>query len=144
MADYVLIDGDQAIFVQAFGAASVIVRPGELVAQGPATLGGQPVCVDGDERSVKVPGCPYTTPVHSIPGVGTLEVAALADDQRARKTRSGDAPVLLVGSTFTAKFTVTRPAEKPPPPPGPPVADATVVYSGSGRFQTTNTKLRGV
>ena len=143
MQDFVLIDGDKAIFDAAFGAAMVVASDGELKAQGPATLGGKKLCIAGDEKSVKVPGCQYTTPVHSIPGVGTLEIAALGGDQTATKTRSGDTFVLLLGTIFTAKFTVTSPAQKPPPPPGPPVPDATPMYSGSGMFLTTNTKLRG-
>lgn len=143
MPDYVLIDGDQAIFDAPFGAATVVVQPGKLVAQGPATLGGKKLCIAGDEASVRVQGCTYTTPVHSIPGTGTLEILMLGPDQTATKTSSGATPVLLVGSMFTAKFTVQSPAQKPPPPPGPPVPDPLAIYIGTGKFQTTNTKLRG-
>jgi hypothetical protein len=143
MQDYVLIDGDKAIFDAAFGVAMVVTSDGELKGQGPATLGGKKLCIAGDEKSVKVENCPYTTPIHSIPGKGTLEIAALGGDQTASKTKSGDTLVLLLGTIFTAKFTVTSPAKKPPPPPGPPVDDATPMYSGSGMFLTTNTKFRG-
>lgn len=143
MADFVLIDGDTAVFRPSFGAATVIVQPGALAASGPATLGGKPVCVDGDEASVVVRGCAYVTPQHSIPGTGTLEIAALAGDQKATQTRTGDKHVLLVGGSFTARFTVQSPAQQPPPGPGPPIPDATPEYSGSGSFLTTNTKFRG-
>lgn len=144
MADFVLVDGDQAIFQPSFGLATVVVRPGDLVASGPATLGGKKLCIAGDETSVAVRGCPYMTPLHAIPGSGTLEIAALAADQKASKTRTGSAPVLLVGGTFTARFTVQVPAMQPPPGPGPPIPDATPQYSGVGNFTTTNTRFRGV
>src|SRR5689334_21719240 len=105
--DYVLIDGDQAIFMPTFGAATVAVQPGKLTASGPGTVGNKPMCVEGDESSVSVPGCMYMTPQYSIPGVGTLEIAALAGDQKASKTQTGGKKVLLVGSNFDAKFKVS-------------------------------------
>lgn len=142
MSDYLLLDGDLAIFTPTFGAATVVVQPGPLTASGPATVGGKAVCVAGDEGSVSVAGCSYVTPAHSIPGTGTLEIAALAGDQTATKTRSGDAKVLLVGSSFTARFSVQTPAQQPTP--AGPVPDPAPSYSGSGSFSTTNTKFRGV
>lgn len=140
--DYVLVDGDQAMFQPSFGAATVVVRPGQLTASGPATLGGKKLCLVGDENSVVVQGCMYTTPSHPIPGTGTLEIAALAGDQQASKTSTGGTAWLLVGGTFSAKFTVQQPAQQPAPP-GPPVPDSTPQYAGRGSFVTTNTKLRG-
>lgn len=141
--DYVLIDGDEANFEEAFGPATVVVQRGRLRASGPATVGGKKVCIDGDESSVSVPGCTYTTPQYSIPGTGTLAIAALGGDQTASKTRTGGTIVMLVGSTFAARFTVSSPAQQPPPSPGPPIPDACTQYSGSGTFRTFNTKARG-
>lgn len=138
--DYVLIDGDQAIFDAAFEDATVVVQPGKLVASGPATVGDTKMCIAGDEASVSVPGCAYTTKIYSVPGTGTLEIAALGGDQTATKTQSGGTKVLLVGSTFTARFKVVVKAQ-PPPNSGPP--DGKPEYSGSGHFETTNTKFRG-
>jgi hypothetical protein len=143
MADYVLIDGDQAIFMPTFGAATAVVRPGSLSASGPSTLSGKKWCVDGDEKSVSVPGCIYMTPSHPIPGSGTLEISALAGDQVATKTKSGGTAVMLVGSSFTAKLSVQSPAQQPTAS-GATVPDATPQYSGSGTFVSTNTKLEGV
>lgn len=140
MADYVLLDGDLVLFTPSFGAATVVVQPGTLIASGPATVNGKKVCVAGDEKSVSVAGCSYITPSHPIPGTGTLEIAALAGDQTAGKTRSGGAPVLLVGGRFQAAFVVQAPAKQPQPP----LPDPTPRYVGSGTFVTTNTKLRGV
>lgn len=141
MSDYLLIDGDKAIFTPSFGAATVVVQPGTLTASGPATVNGKKVCVAGDEKSVSVPGCSYMTPTHSIPGTGTLEVSSLAGDQTATKTRSGGTLVLLVGSSFTAAFVVQSPAQQPTS--AGPVPDPTPRYAGSGSFVTTNTKFRG-
>lgn len=143
MSDFILIDGDRASFAPGFGAALVVVRPGELKGSGPATLNGKKVCVAGDEGRVEVPGCSYMTPQYSIPGSGTLKIAALADNQRASKTRTGGKKVLLKGGSFTARFEVQTPARQPPPGPGAPIPDATPAYSGSGVFVTTNTRFEG-
>ena len=141
MTDLVLIDGDPVIFLPAFSPAIVVVQPGKLAGSGPATVGGKTVCVDGDEKNVSVPGCLYMTPVYSIPGTGTLKIAALATDQVAGHSQTGGKAVLLKGSLFSAKFEVQSPAQQPPPGPGAPIPDATPQYSGQGQFVATNLKV---
>lgn len=141
MPDFILIDGDQAMFMPSFGAATVVVQPGQITGSGPMTFDGTKVCVDGDEASVSVPGCQYIAGAYVTPGTGTLEIDALAGDQVATKTNTGGKAVLLVGSTFTAKFQVQSPAQQPTA--GGPVPDGTPSYSGTGNFVTTNTKFRG-
>jgi hypothetical protein len=143
MADFILIEGDKATFMPNFGAAIVAVQPGDLKGSGPATLNGKKICVAGDEKQVSVPGCSYMTPQYSIPGTGTLKIAALAGNQKAQKTSTGGKPVLLKGGNFTAKFEVQTPAKQPPPGPGSPIPDATPQYSGMGLFIITNMKFRG-
>ena len=143
MADFILIEGDKAIFLPAFGPAIVVVQPGSLAGSGPATLNGKKICVDGDEKDVSVPGCTYMTPVYSIPGTGTLKIDSLAGDQKAEKTQTGGKAVLLKGGQFTAKFEVQSPAQQPPPGPGSPVPDSSTEYSGNGMFVTTNVKFQG-
>jgi len=143
MPDFILIEGDKANFLPSFGAAIVVVQPGDLKGSGPATLNGKKICVDGDEKNVSVPGCTYMTPQYSIPGTGTLKISALAGDQKAKKTKTGGKAVLLKGGMFTAKFEVQSPAKQPPPVPGPPIPDATPQYSGKGMFITTNSKFQG-
>ena len=144
MEDFILIDGDTVSFLPTFGAATVVPQPGKLAASGPATLQGKKLCVDGDEGQVSVAGCTYLTPQYSIPGSGTLKIDALAGDQKAQKTKTGDKLVLLKGSQFTAKFEVQSPAQQPPPGPGSPIPDPTPLYSGGhGTFITTNTKFKG-
>lgn len=143
MPDFILIDGDKVNFLPTFGAAIVVVQPGTLSGSGPATLNGKKFCVDGDEKKVSVPGCTYMTPQYSIPGTGTLKIAALAGNQKATKTQTGEKAVLLKGNNFTAKFEVQSPAQQPPPGPGSPIPDATPQYSGNGMFVSTNTKFQG-
>lgn len=143
MPDFILIEGDKANFLPNFGAAVVVVQPGNLTGSGPTTLNGKKICVDGDEKNVSVPGCTYMTPQFSIPGTGTLKIAALAGNQKAKKTKTGGKAVLLKGGTFTAKFEVQSPAKQPPPGLGSPIPDPTPQYSGNGMFITTNTKFRG-
>lgn len=143
MLDFVLIEGDKAMFLPSFSPAVVVVQPGELKGSGPGTLNGKKICVDGDEKNVSVPGCTYMTPQYSIPGTGTLKIASLGGDQKASKTKTGGKPVLLKGSSFTAKFEVQSPAQQPPPGPGSPIPDSTPQYSGSGMFITTNVKFKG-
>lgn len=142
MADFVLITGDKAMFIPAFGAAVVVVQPGTLTGSGQSNAAGQVVCVDGDESSVVVPGCAYIAGPHVIPGTGTLTIDSLGGDQVATKTSSGGTKVMLKGSTFTAKFQVSSPAQQPQPP-APPKPDSTPEYSGQGSFTTTNVSVKG-
>lgn len=143
MGDFILIDGDQVLFDPVFGIANVVVRPGNLTAHGAATIKSKKISVMGDEKEVSVPGCMYTTAIHTIPGVGTLEISALADDQIAKKTYTANKKVLLKGSQFTAKLTVQTPAQQPPPGPGSPIPDTMTEYQGTGRFITANIHVQG-
>jgi hypothetical protein len=140
MSDLIIIDGDQAEFNPSFGLATVVVRLGEIKGSGNSSLQGKKVCIVGDETSVSVPGCIYITPIYSLPGIGTLKIDVLGDDQIAQKTNSVGTPMILKGSTFIAKFEVQTPAFTPPPISVP---DVVPQYSGIGSFITTNTKWRG-
>jgi len=139
MGDKLLTDGDMVLFLPVFSPAMVLVQPGKIPGSGPACIGGRKICVDGDEGQVSVPGCTYMTPSHPIPGVGTLKIASLAGDQKARTTQTGGKPVLLKGGMFTAKFEVATPAQQPTP--GGPVPDATAQYSGQGQFIPVNQQV---
>lgn len=141
MSDFILTTGDLAMFNPMFGQAIVTVIPGNIVGSGKAKINQKLICVDGDEKTVIVPGCPYMTPVHNIPGVGMLSIASLAANQKAQRTKSNSKPVLLKGSTFTAKFQVMVPAQQPTP--AGPIPDATPQYSGTGSFMTTNVRVKG-
>jgi hypothetical protein len=141
--DFILIDNDTAQFLPSFGAAIVVVQPGKLKASGASTFKGKKVCVAGDEDSVEVQGCMYTSGGFVIPGTGTLKISGLGGDQTAKHTKSGGKKMLLKGSMFQAKFEVQSPAQQPAPP-APPVPDPMSSYSGGqGQFITTNTKYKG-
>lgn len=142
MGDFVLIDGDKAIFMPSFGAATVVVQPGTLTGSGPMKATGKKACIDGDESSVSVPGCMYMTPQYSIPGTGTLAISALGGDQLAATSKTGSTKLMVKGSTFTAKFSVQAPAMQPPPGAGSPIPDSTPEYSGSGMFQNANMTVK--
>ena len=141
MGDFILTTGDLAMFNPVFGQAIVTVIPGNLVGTGKDMINKKLVCVDGDEKTVVVPGCPYMTPVHNIPGMGILTIDSLAANQKAQRTKSNNKPVLLKGGTFKAKFQVLVPAQQPTP--AGPVPDATPQYSGNGTFITTNFRVKG-
>ncbi|WP_017303714.1 hypothetical protein [Spirulina subsalsa] len=141
MSDFILTTGDLAMFNPTFGPAIVTVRPGNLSGTGKMKINQKLVCIDGDEKTVIVPGCPYMTPVYNIPGVGILSIASLAPNQKALRVKSNHKPVLLKGGTFNAKFQVLVPAQQPTP--GGPVPDATPQYAGTGSFVTTNFRVKG-
>ena len=134
MSDVIVIDGDKAMFNPNFGLAIVAARPGTMQASGPARVTGKKACVEGDEANVSVPGCAYMMGQYSIPGTGTLTIAALGGGQTAIKTATGGKKLILKGSTFTARFTVNAPAQQPPPGAGSPIPDPTPEYSGTGTF----------
>jgi len=135
MGDLVILDGDQALFLPAFGPATVAVQPGRIAATGAATAtaAAAKLCVAGDEASVSVPGCSYAMGSFAG-GIGTLTIQALAPDQLAAKTQNGK-KLILKGAQFVARFAVTKPAEMPATPP---VLDPTPLYVGQGSFLTAN------
>ena len=141
MSDFILIDGDIVIFMPSFPPATVVVQPGTLKGSGKANFSGKPICIEGDEKDVEVPGCMYISGGFVIPGVGTLKIQTLNADQIATKTNSNDKKVLLKGSMFTAVFEVQTPAQQPAPPSAP-VPDPTPQYTGQGQFVTTNLQWR--
>ena len=139
MSDSILMTGDQVIFLPAFGKAVVVPVPGVLAGSGKYNLSKKPVCVEGDEKNVLIPGCPYVSPPFVIPGVGTLSIESLAGDQTTQDTQCGGKAILLKGGQFTAKFEVATPAQMPPTASSP---DATPSYSGNGMFITTNLTVK--
>jgi len=137
MGDAIVLDGDQATFVPAFGPAVVAVRPGKITGSGTATAMGKAICIAGDEASVSVPGCAYVIGAF-VGGTGTLTIQTLAPDQLARQTGNGKPPILK-GAQFIARFAVVKPAEMPTP--AGPQADPVTSYVGQGSFNTANTTV---
>ncbi len=141
MSDFILVTGDLALFIPAFGPATIVPVPGTLSGTGRANVGGKPVCVDGDEAMVVVPGVAYVSAAFPIPGVGILTIDSLGGDQKATTTKAGGKAVLLKGSTFNARLQVTVPAQVVSGPATAP--DTSPEYSGTGQFVTTNLQVRG-
>ena len=146
MEGFIVIDGDPVYFMPAFPPAAVVPQPGTIKAGATSksagdsfVVQGKRPCLEGDEKSVEVPGCVYFTPQYSIPGTGTLKIDQLGPDQIAYNTRVGGKCVLVAGLFFRARFEVQNPAKQPPPGPGAPIPDATPVYFGQGRIITANT-----
>ena len=139
-----LVDNDVAmISVPVFGSAIVVPVPGMITASGGSgkmKAEGKAVCVDGDEKSVKMQGCSYMAPPFVIPGLGTATITSLAGDQKAQKTKVNNKAVLMKGTLFTMKFQVQTPAQQPTP--AGPVPDPTPMYSGGkGMFMPAQTKF---
>lgn len=128
-------------FLPAFGAATVAVKPGQLVGTGAMVLAGRKACVIGDALKVSVPGCAYVTSRHGIPGTGTLSIDSLAPNQIAKQTVVGGKALLLVGGTFNARFEVVVAAKQPPAGPGSPIPDTVRQYQGTGKFVARNPTL---
>ena len=138
MADRIVIDGDQVTFQPTFALAQVTVAPGIISGTG-KSVAGQPICVEGDEKSVKVIGCMYITPQFPVPGMGTIRIDKLAIDQLSILTKDQGKKIITRGSGyFMAKFEVLTPATNPPTAG----TDAMTSYPGSGNFISTNSKVR--
>ena len=138
--DFVIINGDQAIFDPSFPPATVIAPPGVITGTAMAKVSGLVACAEGDEASVVVPGAAYFTPSFPIPGVGTLTIESLGPDQKAAKGKSAGRLLILRGTKFRARFQVAAPAQVPVT--GGTVPDPTPVYFGTGSFITTNTRAQ--
>jgi hypothetical protein len=142
VSDFIVKTGDTVVFTPAFGPALVVVAPGTISGTGKAKIDGSIICVLGDEGSVVVSGVAYTVGAFTIPGAGTLTIAALGSDQVGTKTSSLHNAAILNGSTFTARFTASLPAGQPNPS-GPPTPDPVGTFTGSGQFVTTNVRVKG-
>ena len=138
--DFVIITGDQAVFDPAIAPATVAAAPGVITGSAKEKINGLVACAEGDEATVVVAGAVYFTPSFPIPGVGTLTIETLGPDQKAKKAKSSSRAMILRGSKFRARFQVAAPAQVPTA--GGPVPDPTPIYSGTGSFITTNTRVR--
>jgi hypothetical protein len=135
--DFIIQNGDQLmITITPPALVPALLAPVPLVASGFSTINGLAVCVEGDEnpQSLQVP-TPYTSPPYTVPGMGTVAVTLGASNKTSAATDQGKA-ILLKGSTMTAQFTVSVPAQMPPPVSTP---DPLAAKTGTAVFITTNT-----
>jgi len=56
MSDYVIIDGDMAVFMPSFAPATIVPVPGPITGSGQHTATGKSLCIEGDESSVESRG----------------------------------------------------------------------------------------
>ncbi|MDQ7027558.1 MAG: hypothetical protein Q9P44_18595 [Anaerolineae bacterium] len=135
--DQIIVTGDQAIFIPAFGSAIITPIPGVITGSAATTtVTKKPACVEGDEATVVVPGVMYINASYVIPGTGTLTIQKLGSDQLSQKTKIGGKKVIVKGTMFDAKFQVMVPAQMPTP--GGPVPDSVPQFSGKGQFVPSN------
>lgn len=137
--EQIIRTGDQVQFNPTFGAA-VLLAPAITVINGSAAkvaAAGMTACVQGDEKTVVLPGIPYMSGSFVTPGVCTLTIQQLGADQLSKKTTIGGKAAIVKGTTFTAKMQVMSPAMQPNPP-APPIPDPVPTNMGTGVFITTN------
>ncbi|QIS23367.1 hypothetical protein [Nocardia terpenica] len=139
MGDFVIRTGDTLVVTIPGAVIPAIASPVPLAgSSNKMKVGHKPVCLEGDElpESLKIP-LAYTTPIHTIPGSGTL---TLTPANKTRKTKCEGKAILIKGGDFTAKFDAsTNPAKQPGSPPAP---DPQPVKSGTVKFVTTNQKTK--
>lgn len=138
--DIIIINGDKAEFSDLPGINLIPPTPSAVIkASGKTTIGGKKVCVDSDMPNVQLV-CDYTTNTHTLQGTGILKIKAVKPDQLSQKTKIGNKSAILKGKTFKCVFQVKKPALNVSGPA--PVADATSFYEGTGRFISSNTKVK--
>jgi hypothetical protein len=141
--DQIIRTGDQAQFMPNFGMA-ILLAPAIGVITGSAVtvnVAGMTACVQGDEMTVQVPGIPYMSGSFVTPGVCIVTIQALGPDQTSMKTKISGKPVIVKGTTFTARMQVMVPAMQPNPP-APPIPDPVPMNTGTGMFITTNVTVQ--
>ncbi|MGB3467395.1 MAG: hypothetical protein WBA74_19075, partial [Cyclobacteriaceae bacterium] len=111
----IITNGDQVIFTPAFGPALVSVKPGRIAANGLSKVNGKSICREGDERSVSVSGCAYTSGSFTISGIGVIKIQALSPGQLSAGSKSERKKIILTGGQFNAVFEVQSPAQQPVP-----------------------------
>ena len=103
MSDFVVVNGDQVTFLPVFGAAFLISPPpGQIEGTGETVIGGEKVCIEGDEASVKVENVPYAAPPY-VGGMGTIVIDSLDSSQFTEVMTSGGKPMVLMGKPTMIK-----------------------------------------
>lgn len=112
MSAFIVVDGDRLNFSPTFGANTVTpTGTPQISGTGEAAIENKNICIVGDEKKVSV-SATYTSAAFPTSGSGTLTIAALAADQQVAFA-TAQTPVIVVGNTFTALFTVSTPASHP-------------------------------
>jgi hypothetical protein len=142
MANFIIKTGDQLqVTINPPAVVPQLISPMVLVGSSTNVLiGGQPICLQGDEIPPPLRGpLAYTSPPY-VNGFGTLQLVIVPPDNLTVQTNNGGKPILLQGTTFQAMLNVTVPATAPPGvvPPSDPVP----VKTGMAQFITTNVTVQ--
>ena len=144
MSDTILIDGDEVHFLTFLGSASLLQKKKTfLEASGTMTFNGSKICLEGDEKSVKIENCQYMAPPFVTPGKGTLTIKKLHANHLSTETKNNETKILLRGkggSFFTSQFEVTQKAKMPSSPPQEDPAP--VPYQGIGYFKSKKNRKK--
>ena len=124
--EQIIRTGDQVQFMPNFGAA-ILLAPAITTITGTAatvSAAGMTACVEGDEKTVVLPGIPYMSGSFVTPGTCTLTIQQLGGDQLSRKTKIGGKAV--EGCYFTNHYS----AEEQRPAVQKLIADYRAKYDG--------------
>jgi len=141
VGDFVIRSNDMIqITVPPPAVVPQLAAPIPLIGTGTTVMvGGQPVCLQGDECPPSIRGpLTYTAPPFVTPGTGTIEIELLPDNL-TMKTVQGK-PMIIKGATFLAQFNVQSPAMQPTP--GGPVPDPLMVKPCNCQFITTDMNVQ--
>jgi hypothetical protein len=139
MSNYIVLDGDEVKFDNMFG--NNFVRPVKdlfISGHGNATIKNKRICVLGDEKTVSVVAT-YTSTVFPVFGTGTITISKLAAEQII-DSATADTAIIVVGTKFSALFTVSTPASNNATSATDTVAE---VY-GTGQFINSQSFVRAV
>ncbi|NDO82517.1 hypothetical protein CJP72_17550 [Citrobacter sp. NCU1] len=108
MSYSIICDGDGVQFFPMFGARQVVlVEPAFIRGSGAITVMGRKGCVAGDESQQQW-AAQYFIPGYS-PGSGMVSIVML-DGSQVAPCITAETSLILQGTQFTARFTLTAPA----------------------------------
>lgn len=114
MGQFIIVNGSKIIVPTTFLAYTLIVPPLlTITGTGQATVGGQPVCQEGDEKLV-IDSCQYTIGDFTIPGTVTITIS----EAKTAAYVSSLEPV-ITAPQWKVKCTSAMQATKPPPSNAP-------------------------
>ncbi|MCQ4054444.1 hypothetical protein [Aeromonas sp. SG16] len=116
-----------------------IVEPPQIKASGDVLVCGKEVCIEGDEKNVKL-SATYITATHTVPGTGFVTIKSLDANQISAVCKNQKSLIVVgKGSFFIASFSPSTPAMLPPPISSP---DTVAPSYGKGKFIQSQDTVR--
>ena len=140
----IIINGDMVQFMPTLSGGALMPPVPQMTpieGTGTTKIGGEPICIEGDEKSVELKGMNYMAPGFPIPGNGTFKIQKLGGDQLTKKSKCDKKAIIVKGTVFTAAFKVDSPAKQLPNMGGAP--DPLKQYTGQGMLMATNMTVTG-